>query len=159
MKMEALLLLAKIENNQYETSEILSLTDVTKKYLQLFNEVIKDRRVKVETHFNEEFLIKLHPLLADSLISNLVGNAVKYNYEDGSIIITIDKNKYQIRNTSRLPPIDPAQLFKRFNNSKNRMDSSNGLGLAIVKKIADTHNLLITYHAEDGFHHFNIEKK
>jgi len=156
---QSLLLLAKIENNQYETSEMLSLTEITKKYLELFNEVIKDRRVKVETHFNEEFLIKLHPLLADSLISNLIGNAVKYNYEDGSIIITIDKNKYQIRNTSRLPPIDPQQLFKRFNNSKNRLDSSNGLGLAIVKKIADTHNLSITYHAENGFHDFNIEKK
>jgi signal transduction histidine kinase len=156
---QSLLLLAKIENNQYETNDIISLTDVTKKYLQLFNEVIKDRRVNVETHFNEEFDIKLHPLLADSLVSNLVGNAVKYNYEDGSITITIDKNKYQIRNTSRLPPIDPQQLFKRFNNSKNRLDSSNGLGLAIVKKIADTHNLLITYHAENGFHDFYIEKK
>jgi signal transduction histidine kinase len=156
---QSLLLLAKIENNQYETNDIISLTDVTKKYLQLFNEVIKDRRVNVETHFNEEFVIKLHPLLADSLISNLIGNAVKYNYEDGSIIITIDKNKYKIKNTSRLPPIDPQQLFKRFNNSKNRLDSSNGLGLAIVKKIADTHNLVITYHTENGFHHFDIEKK
>lgn len=156
---QSLLLLAKIENNQYETSEIISLTDITKKYLQLFNEVIKDRRVKVEIHFNEEFFIRLHPLLADSLVSNLIGNAVKYNYEEGNIIITIDKNSYQIRNTSQLPPIDPGLLFKRFNNSKNRIDSSNGLGLAIVKKIADTHNLSITYHAENRFHHFNIVRK
>ncbi len=156
---QSLLLLAKIENNQYETSEIVSLTGITKKYLQLFQEVIRDRQVKVETHFYEDFMIKLHPLLADSLISNLIGNAVKYNYEGGSIIITIDKDKYQITNTSQLPPIDPQQVFKRFNNSKNRADTSNGLGLAIVKKIADTNNLLITYHSENGIHHFNVEKR
>ncbi len=155
---QSLLLLAKIENNQYETNETISLTGITKKYLQLFHEVINDKQLKAETYYTEDFLVQLHPLLADSLISNLIGNAVKYNYTGGSIFITINKNKYQISNTSHLPPIDRQQLFKRFNNSKNSTDTSNGLGLAIVKKIADTHNLLITYHAENGIHSFYIEK-
>lgn len=155
---QSLLLLAKIENNQYETNETISLTDITRKYLKLFQEVIKDKQLKVDTYFTHEFLLQLHPLLADSLASNLIGNAVKYNYTGGNIIITIDKNKYQISNTSDLPPIDPRQIFKRFNKTKNRDGSSNGLGLAIVKKICDTHNLLITYHADNGIHHFNIEK-
>ncbi|MEJ7685218.1 MAG: HAMP domain-containing sensor histidine kinase [Segetibacter sp.] len=155
---QSLLLLAKIENNQYETNETISLTGITKKYLQLFHEFIKDKQLKTETYFTEDFLVQLHPLLADSLVSNLIGNAVKYNYTGGSIFITINKNEYQISNTSQLPPIDRQQLFKRFNNSKNSTDTSNGLGLAIVKKIADTHNLLITYHAENCIHSFYIEK-
>lgn len=155
---QSLLLLAKIENNQYETNETISLTDITKKYLKLFQEVINDKQLKADTYFTDEFLLQLHPLLADSLASNLIGNAVKYNYTGGNIIITVDKNKYQISNTSDLPPIDPQQIFKRFNKTKNRDGSSNGLGLAIVKKICDTHNLLITYHADNGVHHFNIEK-
>ncbi len=156
---QSLLLLAKIENNQYETTETISLTDITKKYLKLFDELIKDKQVITETHFDEDWKLNLHPLLADSLISNLLGNAVKYNYSGGKIIITINNNEFKISNTSRLPPIDAAWLFRRFNKSKNSPDTSNGLGLAIVKRICDTHHLSITYHAESGIHYFTIEKK
>lgn len=156
---QSLLLLAKIENNQYETNGTISIVDVTKKYLQLFDEVIKDKQLIIETNFAEDWLLNLHPLLADSLISNLIGNAVKYNYNGGKITIIVNANKYHISNTSQLLLINPQQLFKRFNKTKNSDGSSNGLGLAIVKKICDTHNLLITYHADNGIHHFNIEKK
>jgi signal transduction histidine kinase len=156
---QSLLLLAKIENHQYDTHETISLVEVTKKYLQLFDEVIKDKQLVTATNFAEDWLLNLHPLLADSLISNLIGNAVKYNYSSGQIIISVNKNKYQISNTSHLPPIGQQQLFKRFNKSGNNSDTSNGLGLAIVKKIADTHHLLITYHAEKSLHHFSIEKE
>jgi signal transduction histidine kinase len=155
----SLLLLAKIENHQYETNETISLTDVIKKYLKLFDEIIKDKQVIVETQFDEDLLLNLHPLLADSLVSNLTGNAVKYNYNSGRIMISVNNNKYHISNTSHLHPIDPQQIFKRFNKSKNSTGTSNGLGLAIVKKICDTNNLLITYHAENSIHHFNIQRK
>ena len=156
---QSLLLLAKIENNQYETNKTVSLNDITNKYLQLFQEVVKDKEVKVETNFEENFLLQLHPLLAESLISNLIGNAVKYNYKGGKISIETDKNEYKISNTSNFPPIHTQQLFKRFNNSNKGTDTSNGLGLAIVKKIADTHNLEIIYNSENGTHNFSIKKK
>lgn len=156
---QSLLLLAKIQNNQYESTETISLTDITKKYLKLFDELIKDKQVITETHFDEDWKFNLHPLLADSLVSNLLGNAVKYNYSGGRIIITINNNEFKISNTSGLPPIDAGWLFRRFNKSKNSPDTSNGLGLAIVKRICDTHHLSITYHAESGIHHFTIEKK
>ncbi len=154
---QSLLLLAKIENNQYETAETISLTEITKKYLKLFDELIRDKQLTVETGFAEDFVLHLHPLLADSLVSNLVGNAVKYNFTGGSISIKISGSKYQISNTSDLPEIDSKQLFKRFNKSKNPSETSNGLGLAIVKKICDTHNLSVSYSAAYGFHHFIIE--
>lgn len=156
---QSLLLLAKIENNQYETQEIISLTEVTKKYLKLFNELIKDKQLTVETGFAADWLLNLHPLLADSLVSNLLGNAVKYNYNGGRVTLSVTNNKYQISNTSHLAPIYPQQIFKRFNKSKSNAGSSNGLGLAIVKKICDTHNLTISYSAENEVHTFTIVKE
>ncbi len=103
-------------------------------------------------------MIKLHPLLADSLVSNLVGNAVKYNYTGGKISVIISDKKIQVSNTSNLPPIDPELLFKRFNKNNTISDNSTGLGLAIVKKICDTYGLNIKYHAKEGLHSFTVEK-
>ena len=155
---QSLLLLAKIENNQYETQETISLNTVTKKYLQLFEEIIKDKQVTVDLSSTSDFTLPIHSLLADSLISNLVGNAVKYNYPGGRVTISANSNRFQISNTSRLPAIELQVLFKRFNKQKNGNEPSNGLGLAIVKKICDTHHLDISYLFDNGIHSFSIQK-
>ena len=156
---EGLLLLAKIENNQYEPTEEIRLTIITKKYLRLFDEFIQEKQLTVNTTFNGEFTSKLHPILADSLITNLLGNAIKYNYEGGNIDIIVSAEKYQISNSSMLKPIPDDKLFIRMNTSKESHKSSNGLGLAIVKKIADVNHLQITYHAQIGMHSFKIIQK
>jgi signal transduction histidine kinase len=154
---ESLLLLAKIENNQFETTTTISLADVTQKYLLLFDEFIKEKQLTIQTVFNDSFMVQLHPLLADSLIMNLLGNAIKYNYHGGNIEIVVSENKYHISNTSVLNPIPPDKLFMRLNTSDSN-EASNGLGLAIVKKIADVNNLTIEYHSEGGIHSFEITK-
>ena len=155
---EGLLLLAKIENNQYSTTQEINLTQVTQKYLQLFNEFTKDKQLNVTTNYEEDFVVKLHPTLADSLITNLLGNAIKYNFTGGSIRIVISATKYLISNTSIVKEIPKDKLFKRMSVSKENKETSNGLGLAIVKKIIEVNNLHITYHALDGWHHFEIVK-
>ena len=156
---QSLLLLAKIENNQYANIEFVNLTDVTKKYLQLFNEFITEKQLIIKTEFKQNYEIKLHPFLADSLITNLLGNAIKYNYKGGSITISTSANSYTISNTSLQNPIPPQKLFSRMQSSKNQNEPSNGLGLAIVKKIIDTNNMHIAYYSENGLHHFSIETK
>lgn len=155
---EGLLLLAKIENNQYEGAVEVSLTSLTKKYLLLFDEFIKEKQISIKTAFNDDFLVRLHPLLADSLITNLLGNAIKYNYNEGRIEIIISADNYHISNTSMQDPIMPANLFRRLSPARDGLETSNGLGLAIVKKIADVNNLLVTYAAKNGVHSFDIKK-
>lgn len=156
---QSLLLLAKIENNQYTTIETVNLTDVTKKYLQLFNEFIAEKQLNIQTTFDENFEVKLHPFLADSLITNLLGNAVKYNYQGGTISIATSANSYTISNTSLQKPISKEKLFSRMQSSKEQDEASNGLGLAIVKKIVDANNMRISYVSDIGSHSFSIEAK
>ncbi|MDQ2863448.1 MAG: HAMP domain-containing histidine kinase, partial [Bacteroidota bacterium] len=158
---ESLLLLSRIENNQFDTTGEVSLADVSKKYLRLFDEFIKEKQLTIKTNFNGAFTVNLHPLLADSLIMNLLGNAIKYNYTAGKVEITVSENDYHISNTSTLEPIAADQLFKRLNTSKDKKnkETSHGLGLAIVKKIVDVNHLHIIYHAEDGLHSFDITKR
>lgn len=156
---QSLLLLAKIENNQYTTIETVNLTYVTKKYLQLFNEFITEKQLNIQTTFDEDFEVKLHPFLADSLITNLLGNAIKYNYLGGTISIGTSANSYTISNTSLQKPISKEKLFSRMQSSKDQDEASNGLGLAIIKKIVDANNMRISYVSEPGSHRFSIETK
>ncbi|TKK70784.1 HAMP domain-containing histidine kinase [Ilyomonas limi] len=153
---QSLLLLAKIENNQYETGEAVSFKAVSEKYLSLFDAFIKDKQIIIKTNFEEDFKTALHSLLADSLISNLLGNAIKYNYKGGTIEIKTNTNSFSISNTSMQPSIPKEKLFTRFNSANNSEEPSNGFGLAIVKKIVDTNNLHITYDATNGVHRFTI---
>lgn len=155
---QGLLLLAKIENNQYEAVEPVNFTDTTKKYLQLFDALIKDKNLTIQTKLEESFVPKLHPLLADSLITNLLGNAIKYNYTGGSINIISSRNRYQISNSSLLQPISEAKLFHRFSAAKLLDESSNGLGLAIAKKIADSNGLRLEYFFENNMHSFVLSR-
>lgn len=156
---QSLLLLAKIGNSQFEPTGDVGLVDVTKKYLRLFDEIIKDKDLSVQTHFDDELLVSLHPFLADSLIANLVGNAIKYSRKGGRINIRVNNNEYRICNTSDLPPLTPQQLFQRFSKGSNRNVHSTGLGLAIVKKITDVSGMGIAYENIDGAHCFHISKK
>ena len=153
---QSLLLLAKIENSQFETQQRINLADTVNKYLQLFKEMSQHKNIDVVYNTAAPFMVNLHPLLADSLISNLVGNAIKYNYPGGKIDITIDSNTISISNTSHQPAITIEQLFKRFKKSTVTDEMSNGLGLAIVKKICDIHGLRIEYEFENGMHRFLI---
>ena len=153
---EGLLLLAKIENNQYSTTKEINLTQVTQKYLQLFNEFIKDKQISITVNYETDFIVKLHPTLADSLITNLLGNAIKYNLSGGNIRIDISATKYLISNTSSFDEIPKERLFKRMAASKQSGETSNGLGLAIVKKITEANRLHISYRVLDGWHQFEI---
>jgi signal transduction histidine kinase len=155
---QSLLLLAKIENNQYVASEPVSMAEVSRKYLRLFEEIIQDKGIHVHTEFWANFFVWIHPFLADSLVSNLLGNAVKYNFSGGEVQISISEKEFCISNTSHLPAIKPHQLYKRFHSSGNTGEPTTGLGLAIVKKIAENNNLLIEYGKEGSTHRFCLKK-
>lgn len=156
---QSLLLLAKIENSQFETQQTINLADTVNKYLQLFKEMSMDKNIDVVYKNAAPFMANLHPLLADSLISNLVGNAIKYNYPGGKMDITVNGNAISISNTSHQPAIIPEQLFRRFKKSTVPDEMSNGLGLAIVKKICDSNGLRIEYEYRNEMHRFLVSSR
>ncbi|MBC9929918.1 sensor histidine kinase [Chitinophaga qingshengii] len=150
----SLLLLAKIENQQYPVTEQTDLHPVLLKYLSLFEELIREKELTVDTKLAPAAPWPLHPALADILVSNLLGNAIKYNYPEGRISITLTQTSLTISNTSNLPEIPPANVFQRFRKSNQGYSNSNGLGLAIVKKIGDSYRINIRYQYRNGLHIF-----
>lgn len=151
-----LLLLAKIENQQYPVTEQPDLCTVIEKYLLLFEELIREKELHIQQEMTDSAPWPLHPALTDILVSNLLGNAIKYNYSKGNIDIHLTANTFRITNSSQLPEIPAEMLFQRFKKHNNGYTNSNGLGLAIVKKIADTYHLHLTYGYENGQHSFTV---
>jgi signal transduction histidine kinase len=143
---QALLLITKIENNQFDASESISIKIVVEKYQVFFAELLDRKKITLGIIVHADWLLFIHPLLADMLISNLFSNAIRYSNQFGNIDIVITENSFEMANTSTMPPIAATRLFQRF--IKHDSATGNGLGLAIVKEICDTNNIGICYEHE-----------
>ncbi len=146
---QALLLITKIENNQFTADENISIKSIIEKYQSFFAEILAQKNIQCVLTIAEDLQLFIHPLLADMLISNLFSNAMRYNLANGKILIKLTSDSCTITNTSILPAIEPAQLFHRF--VKKDTNSGNGLGLAIVKEICDANKLTIQYQFSNNF--------
>ncbi len=152
---QSLILLTKIENNQFHTTEKLILNNITAVKIKEFAPLLEKQNVKIEYNFNDNFIVFINEKLAGILIGNLLSNAIKHNFRSGKIEINIDKNKFEICNTGDKNRLTNENIFNRFVKENSQ---SYGLGLAIVKQICEVHNLQISYTRND-LHCFKIEGK
>jgi signal transduction histidine kinase len=152
---QALLLITKIENRQFPVNEYLDLTMVIQKHMRNFEELIEEKNIETKISLQSTFRIRMNPLLADTLITNLISNAIKHNIPDGKFFITQTGNSILFENTG--PPLNFNSdfLFDRFRKDRQNPDSL-GLGLSIVKKITDSSNMQIEYRYENEMHIFQL---
>lgn len=141
---QSLLLLAKIENSQFENSEKINLSFVLNRFLEKFEELAEIKNISVEKNISEDIFIEMNDSLAEILISNIILNAIKHNFQNGSIEISLDSNSLTVSNTGEAPRVNTEKLFERFKKDSSSGDSI-GLGLAIVKSICDTYGFDVSY--------------
>jgi signal transduction histidine kinase len=155
---KSLLLLTKIENRQFKTTEKVTVEKIIKQSLVLFEEHIQANKIKVIKNIEADFLINMNPDLCLVLINNLLQNAIRHNIEGGSIFIFIKKDSFQIQNTGIEEPLNTELLFKRFQKN-SASDSSIGLGLSIVNEIVQVSGLTLEYKFIDHKHSFVLTVK
>lgn len=137
-----MLMIAKINNDQFPAESPLVLNDFLDDFLGLYEDMIEIRGLTVKKDYSSQLVLSLHPQLAEMLASNLLSNAIRYNVKDGYIRIETTARSFQICN-SYGNVIPTGDLFTRFTKSGQDKEAS-GLGLAIVKSICQKNNLEIS---------------
>jgi len=151
---KTLLLLAKVENQQFSTKEEISLKELIERQLENYEDFIVNKNLKVTTELSDDNIIT-NTVLADTLISNLLSNAIKHNIPNGTIEIIHVRDILIFSNTGLPLDQDPENLFSRFKKASTLKDSL-GLGLAIVKKICEVNDWQTSYSYEDNTHQISI---
>ena len=151
-----LLILAEVESGQLDREQTVSLKELLLDAHERALLLAGGRQVVIERQ--EDLWVKGDAHRLDQLIGNLVGNAIKYTPERGTVTLSL----YQDGDWARLDVADtgmgiPAEhlphIFERFyrvDKAHSRRSGGSGLGLAIVKGIAEQHGGKVSVTSEPG---------
>jgi signal transduction histidine kinase len=114
------------------------------------------RRFAYQIELPEDLVVVMDEALTGRALENLIGNAIRYTAEGGSIVLRASLEDgvplLSIRDTGiGIPAEDLPRVFDAFYRGTNsRREQGFGLGLATVKSIVEGHGWTITVASEVG---------
>lgn len=151
----SLSILAKIDNHEFENIEEVKFSEAVNKLLFEFSELFDLKSITLHKEVEPGVKVKMDRVLCDILLSNLLQNSIRHNYQNGIVNIKLTAKYLAISNTGKSPNHDPKLFFERFKKD-NQSHESIGLGLSIVKKICEVSGFDIHYTYAGGMHKLNI---
>lgn len=120
----------------------------------------EDKKIKIvfENHEKEQAFVIGDELALREIFNNLLTNAIKYNHEGGSILISLTKQarmyEVAVKDTGMgIPESAIPHLFGKFyrvNGGLAGVSGGTGLGLFIAKSIAERHHGKISVSSIEG---------
>ena len=141
--------LGRIDMGIESELEIVGIGGVLKEAVKGMEGLAAEKGVKLTTETAEGLpYVNGAPARLGQAVSNLIGNALKFTPEGGSVIARATLQGGQIvvevKDTGpSIPPALQAKLFQKFSKlgqKSTRQDEGHGLGLAIVKSVVEVHN-------------------
>jgi len=148
-----LLLLAKIENQQFLSKQSIDLSLKLANVLELLAIFFESRVIDFKVL--EKCELEANVTLAEIMLTNLLMNAIRHTAQDAAIGIELHACQLIISNTGSYS-LDQAKLFRRFSSASIKTPGS-GLGLSIVKEICDQHGWEVEYKHIHGMHQFIVQ--
>jgi signal transduction histidine kinase len=149
---ESLLTLASSEQG-IDRWQALDLSEITAEAILVRQEIAASQGVQITTALTPA-PAQGDPRLVESLVANLVDNAIRHNVPGGRVDVATSGTSITVRNTgATIPPADLDRLFEpfqRLRHARVRHPDGHGLGLAIVRSIAEVHGATITTRAPDS---------
>ncbi|AMR26861.1 hypothetical protein A0257_06900 [Hymenobacter psoromatis] len=141
---QALGLLSRIENGQYADAVPLDLAALVREKTGQLAPLLEARGLTPHLHLAPTPPRRLHPGLADSLLHNLLHNAIRHNVPGGDVTVRLTDKILEVSNSGPVISGDPARFFERF-RKHNAASKSPGLGLSIVQQICAYYGFGLSY--------------
>jgi signal transduction histidine kinase/DNA-binding response OmpR family regulator len=134
------------------------LCEIVRDALAIVAPQAEQKRIRLVDHVGEEQL-RAHcdPTRVSQILGNLLGNALKFTPEAGTITVTgkaiPSQGKVQIRVSDSGPGISDADrehLFERHWQARSQQRGGVGLGLSIVKALVEAHGGEVAVTSEIG---------
>lgn len=140
-----------------ETTQV-NLRDIVEKVVSGFAAQLKKKSLILYNELPAVIALKLDKDKIEQVFTNLIGNAVKFNREGGSIRIFSEKIDNRIKiivedSGIGIPVKDIPRIFERFyrvDKARSRELGGTGLGLSIVKHIIELHSGAVGVESTEG---------
>lgn len=149
-----LLLLAKLEGQQFIENHPINLSLLVNEIANLFDEMAEGRKIYIVKEVEENVFISANKSLVEILVSNLVMNAIRHNDTGEKILIQLTRNELTIGNTGK-KSLNIDNLYRRFISASPDSPGS-GLGLSIVNEICNRYEWKVNYRFDNNQHIFSI---
>jgi len=149
-----LLLLSKIDNEQFLDTEEIDLSALIQNQLTVLKPVAHVQNMKINASI-DPLLIKANRTLIEVLFSNVFQNAIRHNLKGEDVTITLRDKTLAVTNKGKALKMNVEKMTGRFSKESNDPNST-GLWLAIVKKICDSCGFHLGYRYDNSRHTFEI---
>lgn len=146
---QSLLLLAKIENDQFATKETVYVNEICHQKMVQLEDFVFSKKITTKQSLMP-LCISINRILAEILTLNLLNNAIRHNHEGGMISISTSSDSLVVANTGVVTALSEKILFDRF--SKAGRSDGSGLGLTIVKRICELNHIDVKYSYHNQMH-------
>ncbi|MFT7860523.1 MAG: HAMP domain-containing sensor histidine kinase, partial [Sulfurimonas sp.] len=139
--------LSYISFDTKEDDEKVHFNKIIADHIEYVRELIHKKNITVDAQL-DECILTIAPTKAKMLISNLLGNAIKYSYQNATIKIVTKENFFSIKDHGiGIPQNKMNKIFKRFVRA-SEYGGGFGVGLSIVKQIANEYGYKLKIDSE-----------
>ena len=153
-----ILMISRLETKELmPTKEMLCVKSVAEEVKKTLKPLADENNVSLEIHCCDEFVYMDRSHL-QGILSNLIGNAVKYNRPGGFVQtdITMDSTSLSIRVEDSgigIAKEDQKRIFERFyrvDKGRSKRVAGTGLGLSIVKHVTGFYGGCVSVESQSG---------
>lgn len=136
----------------------LKVSEVFETVIDSFDSSAAAKKIKVVTEYDDNYIFKGDKFILETILGNLLNNAIKFSYSDSSIILGAGKKDGNLEMwvQDAGTGMDEVTRQSLFDNNANITtkgtdnEKGTGLGLKLVKELTDIHNCKLTVESKPG---------
>jgi signal transduction histidine kinase len=152
---KSLLLLAKLDNNIFKDRQEIQVHEIVEYQIRIMEDLFQSKAIILTDHilpttaFSDKYLL-------ETLVYNLLSNALRYTPVNGEVSINLKNEMLSISNNGPQLDFPEEQIFERFIKSQQHV-TSTGLGLAISREICLLNHWELAYEFKENCHAFAVK--